>query len=168
MPTDTNKQKVDTGKVLASWKFPEFNKYTRPHSWYMTAGTAVALLFIFSLATANLLFAIIIFFAVVIFIMNQRREPKTLTCQITEEGLLIDDLLYVWGEIKDFWIAYEPPHVKTLYFNFNTWHLPRLPIPLSEQDPVTLREMLLEYIDEDLEREGEPISDSIGRSLKLH
>jgi hypothetical protein len=167
MPQDISQENIDLGKTLMEWEFPEFIKYTRSRSWYMTSGLIVVLLFIYSISTANLLFAIIIFFTVVIFLMNQKKNPRLLSCKITEEGLLIDTQLYPWEEIKNFWIIYEPPHIKTLYFDFKPWHLPRLPIPLTDQDPLELREILLDYLEEDIEREGEPISDNIGRKLKI-
>lgn len=167
MPKDITKEEIDTGKTLITWEFPEFTKYENTRRWYIIFGLVTALLLIYSLLTANVLFAIIIIIAAVIIIMNKKKDPHSIDFQITEEGLIIDQTLYLWEEIKHFWFVYEPPHAKTLYFEFKSWHLPRLPIPLLEQNPLDLREILLEYIDENIEREGEPISDSLGRSFKI-
>jgi len=167
MPINLTQQPKDLGKTLAEWQFPEFVKYKRSQRWYITAGIIVALLLIYSAVTANILFAMIIIITSVIFILNQKRDPKMVSFKITEEGVIIDETLYEWPEIKNFWIIYEPPKVKNLYFEFKSLLLPRLPIPLQDQDPVKIREILLDYIDEDIDREGEPISDGISRALKL-
>ena len=167
MPINLAQQSKDLGKTLAQWQFPEFVKYKRSRNWYIIAGTIVVLLLIYSAVTANILFAMIIIIASIIFIINQRRDPRTVSFKISEEGIVVDETLYEWPEIKNFWIIYEPPKVKNLYFEFKSLMLPRLPIPLQDQDPVKIREMLLDYIDEDIEREGEPISDGISRTLKL-
>ncbi len=167
MPINLAQQPKDLGKTLAEWQFPEFVKYKRSRSWYITAGIVVALLLIYSAVTANILFAMIIVIASIIFIINQKREPKMVSFKITEEGIVVDETLYEWPEIKNFWIIYEPPKVKNLYFEFKSLLLPRLPIPLQDQDPVKIREILLDHIDEDIDREGEPISDGISRALKL-
>ena len=167
MPINLTQQSKDLGKILAEWQFPEFVKYKRSRNWYITAGIMVALLLIYSAVTANILFAMIIIIASIIFIINQKRDPQMVSFKISEEGIVVDETLYEWSEIKNFWIIYEPPKVKNLYFEFKSRLLPRLPIPLQHQDPVKIREILLDYIDEDIEREGEPISDGIGRALKI-
>ena len=167
MPINLTQQSKDLGKILAEWQFPEFVKYKRSRNWYITAGIMVALLLIYSAVTANILFAMIIIIASIIFIINQKRDPQMVSFKISEEGIVVDETLYEWSEIKNFWIIYEPPKVKNLYFEFKSLLLPRLPIPLQDQDPVKIREILLDYIDEDIEREGEPISDGIGRALKI-
>ncbi len=167
MPINLSQQAKDLGKILDEWQFPEFVKYQRNRRWYIIAGISVALLLIYSAFTANILFAMIIIIASIIFIINQKRDPKMISFKISEEGIVVDETLYEWPEIKNFWIIYEPPKVKNLYFEFKSLLLPRLPIPLQDQDPIKIREVLLDYIDEDIEREGEPISDGISRTLKL-
>ncbi|KKU49315.1 MAG: hypothetical protein UX68_C0001G0063, partial [Parcubacteria group bacterium GW2011_GWA2_46_9] len=70
-------------------------------------------------------------------------------------------------DLKSFWIIYEPPEVKMLYFDFkNAWR-PRLPIPLQDENPIEVRRLLLKYLEEDLSRESEPTSDALSRLLRL-
>ena len=40
-------------------------------------------------------------------------------------------------------------------------------IPITDQSPLDLRDILLEYLDEDLEKEGESTAEALGRLLKL-
>jgi len=167
MPVDLNQEQRDLGKILSQWSFPEFVKYKRSRRWYVVAILIMAVLLIYALVTSNILFATIIIIAGIIFVLNEKREAKTIHFKISEEGIVVDNVLYEWPEIKNFWIIYEPDKVKNIYFEFKSLLLPRLPIPLQDQDPVAIREILLDYIDEDIDREGEPISDGLGRMLKL-
>lgn len=167
MPIDLTEQKIDYGKVHFQWEFPEYESYERTKKWYGTAVAVFAALLLYALLTFNILFAVIIFLFSVIIIFLHRKEPKLLGVKITDEGIVIESKLYRYDEIKSFWIVYELPRIKNLYFEFKSWALPRLAIPYLDQDPNRLRAFLLQYIDENTEREGEPISDSIGRWLKL-
>lgn len=167
MPIDLTKVDKDTGKELIAWQFPEFSKQNYSRSWFIVYGAVLLGLLTYSIFTANILFIFILIIAAVIIYINRRREPENIRLRITEEGIILNEMLYEWIEIKNFWIAYEPPEVKNLYFEFKNLLLPRLPIPLQDKNPVEIRNILLDYIEEDIEREGEPISDNISRKLKL-
>jgi len=167
MPKDLTKEDINLGKTLSDWTFPEFIKYQYTRGWYISFLVILVLLLIFSIVTTNILFALILIIATTILYITRKHNPENINFTITEEGITINYTLYQWLEIKNFWIIYEPPQVKNLYFEFKNLLLPRLPIPMQDQDPVTIREMLLEYIDEDIEREGEPISDNLSRKLKI-
>ncbi|MCH7492666.1 hypothetical protein IID19_03715, partial [Patescibacteria group bacterium] len=62
---------------------------------------------------------------------------------------------------------YEPPEVKNLYFDFKTGIRPSISISLESQNPVNIRKKLLEYLEEDTEKENESFSDGLSRMLKL-
>ena len=47
---------------------------------------------------------------------------------------------------KSFFIIYQPPEVKSLYFEFKALTKPRLVIPLKDQNPVEIRKTLLEHL----------------------
>jgi len=44
---------------------------------------------------------------------------------------------------------------------------PRLSIPLRSLDPLTIRNYLVKYLDEDLERTEPPLSEQLTKRLKL-
>ncbi len=162
----SNNKSKEHGKVLAEWKFPETIKYSRSRGWYIGAGICGVALLVYAVATKNFLFGlIIILFALTLFITQ--RKPADVGFKITEDGILIGSRFYPYKEIKNFFIIYEPPEVKSLYFNFKNIFNPHLPIPLEKQDPVKVRKILLEYLPEDLTKEDEPFSDQISRMFKL-
>ncbi len=157
----------DYGKVLAEWTFPEFIKHKRTRRWFLWMALAIFGLLIFSIWTRSYLFIIIIFLVILIQYIRNKREPLNVPIQISEEGILIGESFYPYKEIKGFWIIYEPPDVKTLYLDFKSSLRPYLSISLVNQNPIRLRKILLQYLQEDLTRENESLSDAVARYLKL-
>lgn len=161
-------QNPTTGEVLYRWSIPEYLQYERKPVWYI-AMIVIGLFFVlFGLFTGNFLFSlIIILFAIIIFIQSHQ-EPPLIPFQITELGIIISDRFYPYSELDSFYIVYDPPAVKTLFFETNSFYHPLLRIPLEDQNPVEIRHVLQEFLDEDLDKEDEPISDKVARGLGLH
>ena len=156
----------DYGQVYFSWSFPEFTKHQRDGGWYFWAGIVVVLLVIYSIVSANFLFGLITIIAALIVLMFHRSNEQV-NFKITEDGISVNKKFYEYKKIKNFYIIYNPPEVKTLYFEPSSWFEPRIPIWLADEDPVKIREILLQYLDEDIDREDEPVSDQTSRIFKL-
>ena len=159
-------QPADHGKVFFLWKFSEFTKHERGKNWYIIAGIVALLLLVYSAFSANLLFALVIIIFILVILMFQRNTDEV-EFQIHEDGISVNRNFYDYKDIKNFFIIYEPPQVKTLYFEPKSLFSPRIPIPFKDQDPVKIREVLLGYLEEDLDQENEPLSDQISRLFKL-
>jgi hypothetical protein len=87
---------------------------------------------------------------------------------LEEEGIVIGSKFYDYDEIKNFSIVYKPKeNIKNLYLTFNNNLKNRITIPLIDENPLIIRRYLLQYLDEDLDRNHEPVSESIARMLKL-
>ena len=95
------------------------------------------------------------------------RNIKTLEVKIAEDGVLIGRKLYSYSDIEKFWIIYNPPEIKSLYFHVRHSLIPIILIPLEKQNPTELRKILLQYIQEDLEQKDEPPFDTFSRIFKL-
>ena len=161
------KNPEDHGKVFAKWNFPEFTKYERSKAWYFWMTFLVVLLLAYSVITINFLFAVIIIIAAITYLLIYRHDPEYVTFSIREDGLEDDERFFPFEAIKSFYIIYQPPEVKTLFFEFKSLIKPRLAIPLENQNPVEIRKILLKYLEEDLEKEDEPFSEGLGRMFKL-
>jgi len=160
--------KVDKGKLLVQWEFTEFSKYKISRVWYIVMGLIFIGLILFSIFTQNYLFLIIITLFIIIYAIRHQRHPNTLNFIIFEDGVQIgDNSFYEWKEIKTFWIIYEPPEVKNLYFEFQIGLRPSIAITLEDQNPIEIRNLLKEYIQEDLDKENESFSDGLARLMKL-
>jgi len=156
-----------TPEILASWDIPEIDKYERKKSWYLIAFLIFLSLLIYAILTANFLFAVIIIFITMILYLQEKHETIIITFAITPDGLIIGDKFFAFKEMKNFYIIYEPPEVKKLYIIFKNFLKPRLGISLFDQNPVKIRGILTQYLDEDLEKEYEPVTDKIGRIFKF-
>ncbi|MFA6410880.1 MAG: DUF5673 domain-containing protein [Candidatus Buchananbacteria bacterium] len=162
-----NQEKIDDyGQIFFSWKFLEFYPHQRTKTWYIWGGIFVVLLLIYSIFSANVLFGLITVLSTLIVLLFQQKN-EYIDFKITEDGILVNGKFYKYKEIKNFYIIYEPPEVKTLYFEPKSVFSPRIPVFLEDQNPVKIREVLKKYLDEDLAREEEPTSDSISRIFKL-
>jgi len=149
-----------------TWSFPEYPQHERSRRWFIVACVIAGGMFIFSLFAANFLFAGIIVFTALIIALQHYRPPLMVTFQITQDGIATDNHSIPWKDIKSFWLVYEPPAIKNLYFEFKGVR-PRLRVPLLDQNPLNMREALIPYLNEDLEKEDEPLSDALGRVFKL-
>ncbi|MCG2693383.1 hypothetical protein L6279_04800 [Candidatus Parcubacteria bacterium] len=167
MPNQEQTKKSPHGKILLSWNFPEFTQYERSKSWYFWIGLVMAGLLVYCFFTLNLLFAIIIIMSAVIMYLHSRRQPLDIRLEVTEDGLQIGEKFYDYKSLKNFWIIYEPPEVKNLYISFKSSVKPDLRIPLEKQNPLDVRKVLLDFLDEDLTKEEEPFADVLSRRLKL-
>lgn len=166
VPT-TQLNPADHGAILHSWKFPEYPSYQRGRRWYLTTSIIGAALVIWAIATSNYLFGIIIILVGVIFVAQSRRPAHEVVTQITEDGIVMGQNFYRYADVKNFWIVYEPPHIKKVYFRFKESLRPLLALPLEDENPVNIRRSLRRFIDEDLNEDTEPSADSISRLFKI-
>jgi len=170
----------DYGKTHFSWSFSEFNQYERSKDWYIKVGLVVFGLLMYALLDPQIsLFApylrftgpnylfgfLIILFSLLILMYH--RNTDTVEFKITEDGVLVNDKLHQYKDIKNFYIIYDPPTVKTLYFEPKSFFNPRIPINLTDQNPVAIRELLKQYLEENVDRENEPVSEQVSRLFKF-
>jgi hypothetical protein len=149
------------------WETVSYKKYDRSKSWYFAMAMAAILFVAYAVITANFLFAFIVILTVILLLLLGSREPRPILVQVGMDGLVWDGSLHLYEDIDDFAIVYNPPVAKTLYVNFRSAARPRLAIQLEDVDPVDLRAFLGQFVREDGDLRGEPISDIVGRLLKL-
>lgn len=162
-----DKNQIEKGNNLLSWHFPEFEKYERTATWYIIFFITAGLLMVYAILSLSFLFAVIIVMCTIIILLWHRKEPTELDINIMEAGIEIGNKFYMYKEIRSFFIIYEPPHVKTLFILLKNRAKPRISVPLNGQNPVKIRDILLNFIEEDIDKNDEPGSDYLIRALKL-
>lgn len=162
----TNKRHPEHGEIFFSWKFNEFDHHERSSRWYMWAAIALGALLVYSFLSSNFLFGMIIVISSLTMILL-RRNNKEVEFSIMEDGISIDDKFHEYNSLQNFFIIYQPPEVKTLYFEPKSVFSLRIPVNLTDQDPSAVRKVLREYLEEDLDQENEPLSDQVSRFFKL-
>ncbi len=157
------------------WNVSEFEKHERSRGWYIGAISVAAVLFLLSIITPNFLFetpnflfAVIVVISVFLYILNDDGHSTRVNISITDEGVVVGRKFYDYDEIRNFSIVYKPNlEIKNLYFEFNNSMKHRLSIPLENINPLPLRDFLLRYIPEDLERTDIPLSEKLAKFFKL-
>ena len=154
------------GNVYLEWNMAEFQKPKRTTSWYFVMIAIAGFLIIYSIFTANFLFALIVIIAVFILLLKIFEQPRKLKIQIADSGIIIGNQYIRYEQINSFWLIYDPPIVKKLFFSLKTL-MPDISIDLDDVNPVAIRKRLLKYLDEDLEKEYQTIDDQLETILKL-
>jgi len=159
---------LDYGEGMFRWKVDEFEKHVRSKTWYISAISIALIMMLFSFMTANFLFAVIVVISSLVIILHEGRIPDKVTIVITKEGVLIGKRFYDYDDLKNFAIVYKPRMgTKNLYFEFKNMVRQRLSIPLENMDPLPIRENLLKYLPENLDRIDQPLSEQLARIFKL-
>ncbi|OGL66891.1 hypothetical protein A2856_00075 [Candidatus Uhrbacteria bacterium RIFCSPHIGHO2_01_FULL_63_20] len=158
---------IHAGEHLLSWEVDEYPRHERSKRWYVIAAIVGVLLIVYSIWTANFMFALIVLMLGIIILLSTFKEPDRIAVILTTNGLVLGEAFYEYRNLKDFAIVYEPPTVKNLYIDFASKWRPLLTIPLEDTDPNRVREAMLPYLKEDLERTGETLTDVLQRVYKL-
>jgi hypothetical protein len=161
------RDELSKAQDLFVWESPDREAYPRSRRWYyIMAGIAIALL-VYAVLTANYLFAFIIILTAIILVLAGNEEPRNVLVQVGPNGVVYDGKLYAFDEISQFAILYQPPDIKILYIQPRNIINSRMRIELDEQDPISLRNHLKQYVQEDLDLQSEHLSDIFGRLLKI-
>ncbi|PIX62463.1 hypothetical protein CO057_01875 [Candidatus Uhrbacteria bacterium CG_4_9_14_0_2_um_filter_41_50] len=158
---------IDVGVSQISWETWESTPHERSRSWFIIASIIGAVLLVYAIAIGNYLFAVIVLMMGIILLINNLKHPDRLHVHVTDAGIVVGHHFYDFKDIKDFSIIYEPPEIKILYVDFNSVLEPLLVLPLDDVDPNEVREALLPYTFENLDREEETLTDMVRRMYKL-
>ncbi len=167
MPQDIIKNEVDIGDVVFEWTVKEYEQPERERRWYILMGIVGVSLVGYALISGNYLFALVIVLFGIILFMHDMVEPMEVPVLITETGVVVGKKYYRFSELKSFWMIYDPPAIKNLYFGLDSVLRHRVQVPLLDNDPRPIREHLEQFVEEDLDQEEEPFSDSISRLFKI-
>jgi hypothetical protein len=167
MPKNLNNEQINVGDIVFEWSLKEYEKHDRNRRWYIVMGILFASLLLYAILSANNMFAlIIILFVIILFLQNLKEAPQV-AFFITETGVILGDKYYPFSELQDFWIIYEPPMVKNLYFSTGSLIKHRISVPLLDNDPRPIRVFLSSCLEENLDEEEEPLTEKFARMFKL-
>jgi len=167
MPQAVTEQTL-TGDVIHEWVVREYDRHDRGQLWYIGMTLAGMALVIYAVVTGNFLFALIIILAAIILFLQHHQEAQEVLFQITETGIVVGTKFYEYSELDSFYIIFNPPDVKTLFIETKSAVRPLVRIPLMDNNPLEIRNLMQEFLPEDLEKEEEPLSDTFARKWKIH
>ena len=153
------------GKVLHSWQAPEFEVYEKSGRWYIIAALFIAVMVVYALFSNSPIMAITFILIGIVGYIYAQRNPNVVTFSITSKGLLANKEMYLYENIFSFWIFYEPTHTKVISLHTKASVLPFVHIPLNDEDPVKLRELLMQNIPEI--KQDQSLIDTIEKVLHI-
>ncbi len=168
MPINLSKAQANTGDIVFDWVVNEYEKHERSRRWYVIMAVVGIALLLFSVISGNYLFALIVVLFGIILFLQDMLQPAEVPFAITEAGIVVGNNYYPFKEITSYWMVYNPPEIKNIYFSTNSVLRHRLQVPLLDNDPRPIKDFLNQFIIEDLDQEEEPLSDRLGRMFKLH
>ncbi len=167
MPETLTKNSI-TGDVVHEWTVQEYDQHQRGLLWYIFMISGALVLVVYGFISNNFLFSLIIILSAIILFIQSYQAPPQVPFAITELGVILGNRFYKYSELKDFYIIYQPPEVKTLFIEPKSGLRPILRIPLLDQDPLDIREAMTMFLEEELEIEDEPFTDMFARRWKIH
>jgi hypothetical protein len=131
-----------------SWQAPEHEINQKEKKWYLYVALILVAIIAYALYTDSPVMAITFVLVGVVGYIFINKEPRTLTFMITEDGVVAGRDLYEFDNINSFWIFYEPGGIKVVSLHMKNKLMPFVHIPVHDNDPVKIREILLEYVPE--------------------
>lgn len=113
----------------------------------------------------NVLTAIFFFLISLIILIFAFKEKQAIPWEITRHGFTVDAFFYPFQDLKSFWIEYQPGQIKEISFKSKKWYRGYFKIPLNQENPLKIREVLLEFLPE--EKHEDTLIETIGRKLGI-
>jgi len=154
-------------EVIFSWQCHDYIKYKKNKFWYLISFLVVGAMVGWAIYTVNYLFAVFLVLFYLVVIMYEFRESEVVDCVITPDGIKHGKNFFFYNKIDNFFIIYQDQGIKNLYLDFKNPLRGRVTIDVENLDAVKIREYLLQFIKEDLEREAEPLSEQLRRWLRI-
>ena len=143
---------------LLEWEALEYAEHKKGTDLYWYLALAAVLLLIFAVYQRSFLFGALVVIGWFTIMLYSTRAPRIITISIREQGILVEQNLYPWTNIKSFWIF---PAKKELSLELKKTLMPHVKIPLGDTNHQTARETILKFVPEKEQEESllENISD---------
>lgn len=155
---------VEAATTLFEWQALEHTHRPKSALWFvaLAAGTtAIAALLVF---LGNIIGAITIALGGAVLYSIAQRHPHTMRYRLLVDGVALNDILYHYRDLQRFNIVYQPGHTKTVLLHSKHHLTPLLHMEIGDADPVAIRDILLEFVPEDIHLD-EPLVDVLARRV---
>lgn len=167
MATINQNSDQQLSQVVFAWQHLDHVAYIKDKRWYILSVIVLALVVAWSVWDKNYLFAVFLVMFYMVVLLYANRQPEMVDFIITPLGVKSGSKFHAWNKFSDFYIIYRAEGIKNLYLEFVNPISGRLIVPLDGQNAVAIRQYLLKFLAEDLEREAEPLSEQLRRWLRI-
>ena len=130
------------------WIALEHEPYTVGKKFYFFSTIFLAAIVIYALVSNSPIMAITFILVGIVGYIFLKKEPRTISFSITHEGIIAGNEIYDYDNLKSFWIYYDPPFEKMLNLRSKNNFTPYIHIPIGDEDPVKIRQILINFIPE--------------------
>jgi hypothetical protein len=155
---------VEDVATLLEWYAPEHEYQPKSPKWFMSLAIIITILMGIFLVNGNVIAAITMALVGGLIYVIAQHKPSVMRYRILVEGPAVNDTLYHFKNLDSFNIIYEPGEVKTVILRSKKRLAPLVHLEIGDMDPVVIRDVLLEFLQEDQELE-EPAVDVWARRL---
>lgn len=168
MQTEDDLRKIDDDvedvSTLFAWTAPEHIHQDRGVKWFaLFAGGITAIAVGFALF-GNFIAALTIGMIGAYMFVVAQHKPSIIRYRLLTEGVALNNTLYHYKHLEAFNIVYEPGNVKTVILRSSRRLVPLIHMEIGSADPVAIRDILVEFVHEDVHLE-EPVIDIWARRL---
>lgn len=145
---EEEREAVNPASVIYRWRASEHEIQEKNQRWYLIMGLILAVIIIYAIFTDGLVMAITFILIGVVGYIILNKKPRQINFYITDDGVIADKEIYEFEAIKSFWIFYEAEGVKVISLHTESKFMPFVHIPIGEENPTKLREILIRYVEE--------------------
>lgn len=157
---------VEDIATLFGWEAPEHMHQIRNSQWFAVFAGVIALLSIGFIFIGNFIAGLTIAMIGGYMFVVAQHKPSRIRYRLLTEGVALDTTLYHYKDLESFNIVYEPGDVKTAILKSRKRAMPLIHMEIGNADPVAIREILVQFVKEDIRLE-ESIIDVWARRLGL-
>lgn len=154
------------GKTLVSWRAPEYVHHEKSLLWFIFAALVVVLLVWYGLATDGWTFSVAVLVFAGTYYLMYRGKPRIVEVAVSNMGIKIGGHVFHFGNLKNFWIVYDPPFVNKLYLRSKSKLKPDIFVSLENAPVAEIKSVLSKHLAEMGDKQ-EPFSDTLIRIFKL-
>lgn len=153
-------------QAVLSWRAPEYVHHEKSLLWFIIAGLIALGLVIYGLETNSWTFSLTVIVFSGTYYLVYREKPSVVEVKISKIGVKIGRNIFSYSHITGFWLVYNPPFAKKVYFKMTSKFHPYVVISFDDADPVEIRHTLLKHLKE-MKGNSEPFSDVLVRLFRL-
>ncbi len=151
--------------ILLEWHAASRPDHHRTEKWYVGAGAFCIVMIAYGILSGAWSLSVIFAFIPALYYMLRNQGHKKHHIRIREMGIEVDDRLYGWGELKEFWILEGPD-----YFELHIAPIKKIKsdivVMTGNIDPYIVRDTVGKFLPQ-IAHQKEKLLDAIIRFCKL-
>lgn len=159
------KQSKTLPNLPIKWEGYEYTHKPKSGDWFWFIASGALVLITASILLKNFLLGVIAIAGAFSIAILGAQKPRKLNYAIQNRGIKAGSHFYPFKELESFWINYEPPLKKELLLKSKKKIMKHIKIPLDNNNPKSIREILKKVLKE--EEQEETFVDIVTEKLGL-